>query len=319
MKKLALIIALLMLTACTPASKAEKAEDNNAQETVIKLDEKEQGEKNLEESKKQEEPKKEPTVQHIKVDGKDVKVEENLEAKGIVKEVDHKSHYLILETKDGDIRFDEYNKAIITSTHERTIGPEKINVKDELLISYMKWNDKTISNGIKNLSNTEGSSVFIPVEEKQEFEEKYQQMAYEALYKELLETRQKDGEFLIVYPQVVDRFEDENVLKLYTISNYSWYVLWDTNELEEKSGASGGYVVIEYTKNGDELKFKKIHTLEFDGALTEESLKKLVVDKPDAFDKYKETQNTSGSDGKDAEVKKLLDKHGYKYKLIKNY
>lgn len=319
MKKLALIIALLMLTACTPASKAEKAEDNNAQETVIKLDEKEQGEKNLEESKKQEEPKKEPTVQHIKVDGKDVKVEENLEAKGIVKEVDHKSHYLILETKDGDIRFDEYNKAIITSTHERTIGPEKINVKDELLISYMKWNDKIISNSIKNLSNTEGSSVFIPVEEKQEFEEKYQQMAYEALYKELIETRQKDGEFLIVYPQVVDRFEDENVLKLYTISNYSWYVLWDTNELEEKSGASGGYVVIEYTKNGDELKFKKIHTLEFDGALTDESLKKLVVDKPDAFDKYKETQNTSGSDGKDAEVKKLLDKHGYKYKLIENY
>ncbi len=322
MKKLIILTALLMLTACQPKSNAsetaEKEKVKNSEEMVIKIEE---------DDKK--EQKEEKEVKDLKSDNQEASentkesdipriVEENLTAMGVVKEVDHNKAYLILDTKEGDIRFDKYDHAIINSMHDRKIGPDKINLKDELSISYMKMDDKIIATQIKNLSNSEGSSVFIPVEQKQEFEEKYQKMAYDALYQENLKTRQKNGEFLIVYPEVVDSYEDENVLKLYTINNYSWFVLWDNNELEGKSAAVGEYLVIEYTKTGSELKFKIIHKMEADGALTGESVKKLVVDKPEVYDKFINERHKIDGVALREEAEKLLDLHGYKHNFIEN-
>lgn len=272
MKKLVLLTALLMLTACQPngnaSEKDRKEAGKKAEEIVGKHEDKEKDDPaKMKESENNEESEK-PVESNIPII-----VEENLTAIGKVKEVNHESAYLVLETEKGEIRFDKYNHAIINSTHDRSIGPEKINLNDELSVSYMKVDDKIIANTIKNFSNGEGSSIFVEVKEKQEFEEKYQKMAYDALYNEGLKYRQKSGEFLIVYPIVVDRYEDENVLKLYTINNYSWFILCDNDELEAKSGGTGGYVAIEYAKSGTGLKFKEIHKLEAEGELTNESLK----------------------------------------------
>lgn len=310
MIRILLIGLLVLLTACQPKPSEEVNKDNKSETIEVTDTEKTKAEKVDE--------KVEADEEKVQTDENDEpELEENLEMKGVIKEADYAKKSFTIETEDELQKINDGAGAIKVSVHNRTIELEDLKVGDEVVVYYMKLKGEIIPHRIKNLSDSRGSSVYIEINEKQNFEDQHQKLAYEALYEEESKFSHDPGSFLIIYPHIIDHYEDDKVLKLYTINDINRYILWDNNELESRSGALSMAVIV-YDKEGDKLVYSGIEHSE-DGARMADSVKEMVRDKPEIYEKYFEAYNTVGGRDKERVVGEFLDKLGYEYKLIENY
>ena len=310
MIRIIIVGLIVLLTACQPKPSGEVNKGNKEDASEITTSEKTEAEK-------AHETVEEKVDDKDKTDKNELELEENLEMKGVIKETDHANNSYTIETEDGLQKIIDSAGAIKVSVHNRTIEPEDLKVGDEIVVYYMKMKGEIIPHRIKNLSDSRGSSVYIEINEKQNFEDKHQKLAYEALYEEESKFRADPGAFLIINPHIIDYYEDDKVLKLYTINDINRYILWDNHELQNKSGALSMAVII-YEKDGDNLVYRGIEHSE-DGSRLADSVKEMVKDKPEIYDKYMEAYTTVGGRDKEKLVGEFLDKLGYEYKYIENY